>query len=752
MKLPSGQNSPQPSSVNPSQKLAVEKSSAQAAQILARLNNTWVKVEKSEPLSKEQSQQALSNSALNGRNTTSKQASQPNSQTEQSQQALSNSALNGRNTTNKQASQPNSQTEQRQQASSNNALNDQNTANKQTSEPTKPAEQNRTQPTASQNQTNQSRQAIIDSQLKGQNIEPNKPPAVSAKNEIPLSETDTKLAKQLNTLKSQLQALNDNQTNNLTSQLKLNLITLKHNSGSIRLLSPQNYPINSEVLIKQDVQGAWALHKPSGGFTLNNFAVSHASILSKPLALFDLHQTQQPHLNLLDKLNIQLPKLSLSSAHTPNSQNIQTAINTSGQFFERHLHQAFTPNKADVHTTLETNKPALNLNLTNTQGAPNTTSFASAIPASIRSVFPASLTATNAPEVQTPNTNNGQASAAPEKQTANQQNHIGQNLNQKIKQVDTLINKWVSQLLPNHKSGSAESSNQATAIKQNSINTQLTGAPNNTHTADKTLHKQTTQLQTPLLAATAKTQDMKAWLINSQQQLVKHVIAQAQNTHSNDKSGDQQNKLQQLSSLFTLLLQPKTASSEKAISIWPSNLSAQQQLTLLIAQQAPVINTVQKEQDELSRLLLNISQQLNRLQGEQVNNRLHQQQNPESNQLQMSLPYLHEEQVHWCQMEWQGEEQQAQDKEQAFSWHLVLRFAQHQSSAFAIESQMMQNQLHITLWAEQQDQLKHLHQHMNVLQTRLTETGFNVSSLKSKHGMPPLKSNPISSSLVDVHT
>lgn len=196
MKLPSGQNSPQPSSVNPSQKLAVEKSSAQAAQILARLNNTWVKVEKSEPLTKEQSQQALANSALNGRNTSTNQTSHPKRQTEQSQHASSNSALNDRDTTNKQIAQPKNQAEQ----------------------------------------TN--------------------PPPASPHNEKPLGETD---AKQLNTLKSQLQALNDNRANTLTSQLKLNLLTLRHNSGSIRLLSPQSYPINSEVLIKQDAQGAWAL-------------------------------------------------------------------------------------------------------------------------------------------------------------------------------------------------------------------------------------------------------------------------------------------------------------------------------------------------------------------------------------------------------------------------------------------------------------------------------------------------------------
>ena len=676
MKLPSGQNSPQPSSVKPSQQLTVEKSSAQAAQILARLNNTWVKVEKSEPLNQAQSQQALSKSALNGEN----------------------------------------------------------------------SPQNKT-PSQSQSQPEQSRQAILNSQLKSQAAQPatrsNDTAITSQPPAQPSGETTAKQVEQLNALKAQIQALASNQN----TAVKLNLLTLKHNSGSIRLLSPQNYPINSEVLIKQDAQGAWALHKPSSGFALHNFAQNHASILSKPLALFDLNQTQPPQLNLLDKLNIQLPKLSLTSTHTPNSQSIQSAINTSGQFFEQQLQQAMTQIKA---STGETNKPALNVNMGNTVNTANnaTPAFTSALPASIRSVFSLPISEKNGAASQPANTQGTQTPQASEGTTLKPQTVIGQNLNQKIKQVDTLINKWVAQLLPNHKT-----TNQHHSIQQNTNSTQPSNSTNTMATQGVSFNNKTQLTQPPtqpLQTPASNNQDMKAWLINSQQLLVKQVINNAQSP--GEKSDEQKNKLQQLSSMFTLLLQPKTASSEKTTRIWPSNLSAQQQLTLLLAQQPPSMLSGQKEQDDIARLLLNISQQLNRLQGEQVNNRLHQQQNPESNQLQMSLPYLHEEQVHWCQMEWQGEKQQQLDKEQAFSWHLVLRFAQHQHNAFAIESQMMQNQLHITLWAEQQDQLKHLHQHMGILQTRLNEAGFNVSSLKSKHGMPPLKSNPISSSLVDVHT
>lgn len=670
MKLPSGQNSPQPSSVKPSQPLTMEKSSAKAAQILTRLNNTWLKVEKSEPLNQVQSQQALSKSALNGENPPqNKTSSQSQSQPEQSRQAILNSQLKS------QAAQP----------------------------------------------ATRSNEAAITSQ----------PPAK------PSSEATAKQVEQRNVLKAQIQALASNQN----AAVKLNLLTLKHNSGSIRLLSPQKYPINSEVLIKQDAQGAWALHKPSSGFALHNFAQNHASILSKPLALFDLNQTQPPQLNLLDKLNIQLPKLRLTSTHTPNSQSIQSAINTSGQFFEQQLQQAITQIKA---TTGETIKPALNVNTANNARS----ILASALPVSIRNVFPLPVSKNNGAAGQAANTQSSQTPQASEGTTHKSHTVIGQNLNQRIKQVDTLIDKWVAQLLPHHKTTKQHHSVQQNTNSTppiNSANTMATqGAPFNNKT--QVTQPPTQALQTPA----SNTQDMKAWLINSQQILVKQVINNAQSPI--EKNDEQKSKLQQLSSIFALLLQPKTASSDKKNSIWPSNLSAQQQLTLLLAQQPPSMLSGQKEQDDIVRLLLNISQQLNRLQGEQVNNRLHQQQNPESNQLQMSLPYLHEEQVHWCQMEWQGEKQQQLDKEQAFSWHLVLRFAQHQHNAFAIESQMMQNQLHITLWAEQQDQLKHLHQHMGILQTRLNEAGFNVNSLKSKHGIPPLKSNPISSSLVDVHT
>jgi|GEM_PF-2563020 len=682
MKLPSGQNSPQPSSVNPSQKPAVEKSSAQAAQILAKLDNTWVKVEKSEPLTKEQSQQALNKSALNGQKPAS--SSSPDTVSKQAQTA--------------------------------------------------------------QNPNNSSRQAIVHSQLKGQNTELAKQTHHQPVSSQPLNEADVKLAAQLNTLKSQIQAL----ANNQETQLKLTLLTLKHNSGSIRLLSPTSYPVNTEVLIKQDAQGAWALHKPASNFSLNSFALNHASILSKPLALFDIHQTQSPQLNVLDKLNIQLPKLTLSSTLAPNSQNIQTAIKTSGQFFEQQLRQALSINNKPEQNTAAVYKTTQILSSTNSVNTAGAQGLQNAIPASIRSVF---TTPSITPTAQS-NTAGAENSANNNTQTNTQASTaIGQNFNEKLKQVESQINKWVQQLLPSDKTAS-----QAQSTKQVNINAQVNppqgGASQNQYQQSLNINTQAslTNNTGANTTNTASNQDMKAWLINSQQQLVTQMINNAQSSNPQDKHQEQQNKLQQLSSLFTLLLQPKTTSSDKAISIWPSNLSAQQQLTLLLAQQAPVLSSTQKEQDDISRLLLNISQQLNRLQGEQVNNRLHQQQNPESNQLQMSLPYLHEEQVHWCQMEWQGEQHTQENQEQAFSWHLVLRFAQHQNTAFAIESQMMQNQLHITLWAEQQDQLKHLHQHMNVLQKRLTETGFNVSSLKSKHGMPPLKNNPISSSLVDVHT
>jgi hypothetical protein len=208
-----------------------------------------------------------------------------------------------------------------------------------------------------------------------------------------------------------------------------------------------------------------------------------------------------------------------------------------------------------------------------------------------------------------------------------------------------------------------------------------------------------------------------------------------------------------LSELFNLLLTPKMNPSEGGHSIWPSNLSVQSQLQQTL--QTLITHTPEAEKDTaqslLLRQILSLSQGLMKVQHDQIHNRLGQQLDF-SSPVQMSLPYIHQNQVQWADMEFKQSEYEDEKKEKTTGWHLILRFAQETPQSFSVETQLKQNNLSVVLWAEEKEQLKNLNTDISLLKEKLNHAGFNIESISSKHGSPVRIQKPIQQSLVDVHT
>jgi len=207
-----------------------------------------------------------------------------------------------------------------------------------------------------------------------------------------------------------------------------------------------------------------------------------------------------------------------------------------------------------------------------------------------------------------------------------------------------------------------------------------------------------------------------------------------------------------LSNWLTLLVAPKPVKNDHAFNIWPSNLSSQSQihqtLTLLMANSA---NNDQSDIQQALRQLLSLSQSLMKIQHDQLQGRLPSL-TSEQQGLQLNIPYVHQQQIHWAEFEYQSQSSSSDTQNKTTGWHLILRFAQNTSQAFAIESQLKQEQATIVLWATDKDQLQYLHSEIPRLKGKLLAAGFQVENISSKHGAPAKLNQPLQQSLVDIHT
>lgn len=253
-------------------------------------------------------------------------------------------------------------------------------------------------------------------------------------------------------------------------------------------------------------------------------------------------------------------------------------------------------------------------------------------------------------------------------------------------------------------------------------------------------------------------QDNKGQLLQHQTVLVKslvQVIQQQPNLFNssmvpNWSQGNHEQGKPSLADWISVLVTPKTASPTQ--SVWPQNLSVQQQLQTTAQIMLAQLPDNASDEQALLRQLLNTTQNLNKLQQDQVQSRVIQA-NSDSSFIQMNLPYVHQNSIHWCELAIQEQEQEAkQDSSTERGWHLVLRFEQSSQQSFAIEANVLKSQVDITLWSSYKERLKTLQNEIAFLRDKLTGAGFQVQQLQTKHGEPAKKELSISQSLVDVHT
>ena len=288
--------------------------------------------------------------------------------------------------------------------------------------------------------------------------------------------------------------------------------------------------------------------------------------------------------------------------------------------------------------------------------------------------------------------------------------------------------------------------------QQAPIDKQINPPANQSSVNPNTVIKSTDNIQPPLHSLKQLTDavknDMKSWLMQNQVQLMQVI--------QNDPNGRADQK--QLMDGLLRVIFPKqagfsAASSEGGEPVIPKNLSVQPHLQRLFTQLLGQQNDSQGQDDSQQlRQLLNLTQNLTRLQQDQVLNRNQQVQQPDSPDFQMSLPYLHEKQIQWCELECNQQETKPNEKNSKRGWHIILRFAQDNSNAFAVEANLVGNQLVLSLWSEQQTRLQQLNQYMDLLKSKVQKAGFVCEQIQSKHGMPAKKQRQIQQGLVDVRT
>ena len=509
-----------------------------------------------------------------------------------------------------------------------------------------------------------------------------------------------------------------------TQPLQLALIELKTAKGLISILSPKLYDKGTMLLISQNAKGQWQLQTSTRQLSLTALSHQYRDLTIPPnaLKLVDTHQSQL-QLTSTQSKPLPVPSSMLHSDLPLDVKQVKKAMDFSGQFLEkdlRHLRaSAVTPEKPA--TTFDVKQSLVKVES-------QLQKWIQALPVSLKKQG-SNPSASQAPSHQvkpdkpltspTPKLSEKQQATKPSSQDGKAW------LIQLQKQ---LFKQWQSQATSITKPSVAQATANNGNYKQASIYTaQVTGA-------------QVTN-PSPLKAA------ITASLINGLDNLA--VISDPNHSSKNTAIKPDQ--------LLEWLLAPKLPASPKALSVWPENLSAQQQVHKLLqnmltnAGENPT-SPSNESTDKLLRQLLQVSQSLSRIQGEQINNRLVMQQQPENLQLNFSLPYLHQQAMHWCEMELSQDNQTDSSNNAILGWHLVLRFAQDTEGAFAIESHLSGNQLQLTLWAQQREALAKLNQHTHLLRHKLTAAGFQVENIQSKRGNPSKSSRQVHQSMIDVHT
>lgn len=307
-------------------------------------------------------------------------------------------------------------------------------------------------------------------------------------------------------------------------------------------------------------------------------------------------------------------------------------------------------------------------------------------------------------------------------------------LNQINQSIQTGIKDWLKDLTGK----SSTSSSSAHSTSQTST-TSSAGSSN-----ASTLQAHSAQIKT---LSDAIQNDMKAWLIQNQVQLMQVI--------QNDPNGKPDQK-QLMDGLLKVLFPKQAGFSQQANQgepVIPKNLSVQPHLQKVFAQllgQQPD-NGSQDESQQL-RQLLSLTQNLTRLQQDQVLNRNQQVQQPDSPDFQMSLPYLQDKQIQWCELECNQYEAGNDQKKHKQGWHVILRFEQSSQRSFAIEANLIGHQLTLSLWSEEQTRLQQLNRYTDLLKQKIQKAGFVCEQIQSKHGMPAKKQRQIQQGLVDIRT
>jgi len=505
----------------------------------------------------------------------------------------------------------------------------------------------------------------------------------------------------------------------LSGELKLVLVKLISVKGPLSILSERPFAKGSDVLIT-NTGDRLTLQQPKVDSLLQNFRHQYLSGHStpKPISLIDNNQVlQSPQaLKSTPNLSSSLPPSLLNTQLPITPNNVKMATELSGQNYEFNLNKLFD-------------------SITKNQSLP---------------------------------VNNAR------------QNKADQSMTQKIVQVEQNIQKWVTQF----KQGISQSSLQPPKGTE-SLNNQLNTSENiksQTSTVSATSNAQNSISLSaidkfikslPILSKNFDTQtlpteqlrnihgDQKQWLLQTQQALLNRLTQQlsqkgnsfipnwSQTTHL----GQPIKTFQDVSQWLTILLQPKTTPDNHTSVTWPKGLSVQNQIQQTLT--ALLNSLTSSEQDsseqQLLRQLLSLNQSLMKVSHDQIQNRAWQLQS-DMNQFQFSLPFVHQNQVQWCEMEYKQSQVESPETEKTQGWHLILRFAQESLDAFAIESHLNQEQLNITLWANNSEQLKKLHDNMPLIKLKLENAGFKIEVIQTKHGAPKPLNQPIQQTLIDVRT
>ncbi len=330
--------------------------------------------------------------------------------------------------------------------------------------------------------------------------------------------------------------------------------------------------------------------------------------------------------------------------------------------------------------------------------------------------------------------------SAPTQQPTQPTSTLGMNLSRGFAHINQNLQSGIKDLLRDLAGRSSVAKTDTSATTTASTTAQA--ATQTTKTAAST------SADTSLLSSLkeAVRNDMKAWLMQNQIHLMQAIQA--------DPKGKQDQKDLMdglLKVLFNRVSSAQPTVDSEGQRILPKNLSVQPQLQKLFSGLLTQSQSDDGDQQPL-RQLLSLTQTLTRIQQEQVMNRQQQVQNPESPEFQMSLPYLQDKQINWCELEFGPHTEQENTKQARRGWHLILRFEQAEQGAFAVEASLAGHELSLALWSHTQERLKQFHQHMELLKRKLQEAGFVCEHIQSKHGMPERKQRQIQQGLVDVRT